>query len=98
MVRNMNKMISLVALEMCGLMLLVACASTTDQFETQVINGDYSKAIETYTTEIQGNTSEELAADEFLNTYLEERWDSYLAGELENSEFDVTMATYQKLS
>ena len=82
----------------CGLILLSGCTNTSDQFVAQVQNGDYVKAIETYTTEIQGNAAKELEADEFLSTYLNGKWEDYLAGELENSEFDVTMATYQRLT
>lgn len=81
----------------CGLLLLAGCASTSDQFEAYVQNGDYSKAIEAYTTEIQGNAAMEIDADEFLSTYLDDQWNQYLAGELDSSEFDVTMATYQRL-
>ena len=80
-----------------GLLLLAGCASTSDQFEAYVQNGDYSKAIEAYTTEIQGNAAMELEADEFLSTYLDHQWNQYLAEELDSSEFDVTMATYQRL-
>lgn len=80
-----------------GLLLLAGCTSTSDQFEAYVQNGDYSKAIEAYTTEIQGNAAMEIDADEFLRTYLDDQWNQYLAEELDSSEFDVTMATYQRL-
>lgn len=82
----------------CGLLLLAGCASTSDQFEAYVQNGDYSKAIEAYTTEIQGNAAMELDADEFLSTYLDDQWNQYLAEELGSNEFDVTVATYQRLA
>lgn len=82
----------------CGLLLLAGCASTSDQFEAYVQNGDYSKAIEAYTTEIQGNAAMELDADEFLSTYLDDQWKKYLAEELGSNEFDVTVATYQRLA
>lgn len=79
-------------------LLLTGCAITSDQFEAYVQNGDYSKAIESYTTEIQGNAAMELDADEFLSTYLDDQWKKYLAEELGSNEFDVTVATYQRLA
>lgn len=92
----MKKMVATLLITSC-LLLLAGCASTSDQFEAYVQNGDYSKAIEAYTTEIQGNAAMELDADEFLSTYLDDKWNQYLTEELDSSEFDVTMATYQKL-
>lgn len=93
---NMNKTVATLLIS-GSLLLLAGCASTSDQFEAYVQNGDYSKAIEAYTTEIQGNAAMELDADEFLSTYLDDKWNQYLTEELDSSEFDVTMATYQKL-
>ena len=92
----MKKKVATLLITSC-LLLLAGCASTSDQFEAYVQNGDYSKAIEAYTTEIQGNAAMELDADEFLSTYLDDKWNQYLTEELDSSEFDVTMATYQKL-
>lgn len=77
--------------------LLTSCASTSDQFEAFIKNGDYAKAIDLYTSEIQGNSALEIDAEDFLESYLDEKWNDYLAGELDSGNLEVTLDVYTNL-
>ena len=76
---------------------LAGCASTSDQFEVYVKNGEYVKAIDLYVSEIRGNSALEMNADAFLSSYLDEQWNGYLDGSVENSSMEITFDVYQNL-
>lgn len=77
--------------------LLTSCASTSDQFQAFIKNGDYAKAIDLYTSEIQGNSALEIGAVDFLESYLDEKWNDYLAGELDSGDLEVKLDVYTNL-
>ena len=72
-------------------LLLTGCASTSDQFEAFIKNADYVKAVDLYTSEMRGNSSLEIDAKDFLESYLDEQWSAYLAGEIDSSAMEVTL-------
>ena len=80
-----------------GLLLLAGCTSTSDQFEAFIKNGDYAKALDLYVSEIQGNSALEIDADDFLSSYLDEQWNGYLDGSVDNSSMEITFDIYQNL-
>ena len=93
--RRIRRMLAVGAIS--GL-LLTGCASTSDQFEAFIKNGDYAKALDLYVSEIQGNSALEIDADDFLSSYLDEQWNGYLDGSVENSSMEITFDIYQKLN
>lgn len=78
-------------------LLLTGCASTSDQFEAFIKNADYVKAVDLYTSEMRGNSSLEIDAKDFLESYLDEQWSAYLAGEIDSSAMEVTLDVYTNL-
>lgn len=93
--RRIRRMLAVGAIS--GL-LLTGCASTSDQFEAFIKNGDYAKALDLYVSEIQGNSALEIDADDFLSSYLDEQWNGYLDGSVENSSMEITFDIYQNLN
>lgn len=78
-------------------LLLAGCTSTSSQFEGFIKKGDYTKAIDLYTSKIRGNSALEIDAEDFLESYLEERWNGYLSGELDSNELEITLDVYTNL-
>lgn len=78
-------------------LLLTGCASTSDQFEAFIKNADYVKAVDLYTSEMRGNSSLEIDAKDFLESYLDEQWSAYLAGEIDSSAMEVTLDVYTNI-
>lgn len=76
---------------------LAACASASDQFVAYIKNGDYTKAAELYASDIRGNSAKEADADDFLDSYLQECWNNYLNNELDSSDLEIVLNTYQNI-
>ena len=67
------------------------------RFKQQVEEGDYAAAVETYEEKLEGNSSRETAAADFLEEWLEEAYDAYLAGQLSDTEMSARLRTAEKV-
>lgn len=92
--RRIRRMLAVGAIS--GL-LLTGCASTSDQFEAFIKNSDYVKALDLYISEMRGNSSLEIDANDFLESYLDEQWSAYLAGEIDSGAMEVTLDVYANI-
>ena len=82
----MKKIVSIM-LTLVILVVITGCGSSTDSFENQVKNGNYSNAIEIYTKNIVGNSESENTANSFLQDFLNESLTNYVDGTITEQEF-----------
>ena len=68
------------ALSLCG-------CGAQDPFLNAVKSGNYTRAIDYYQRKIAGNSRDELAAQQALESYLNQSWTAYASGTLSSEDF-----------
>lgn len=75
----MKKKLAIMIAMIVATLLLSSC-SATDQFETHIKSGDYTRAIAEYQKNIQGNSEKEAIAEKFAADYLDNCISEYANG------------------
>lgn len=95
---EMKKSVSVLLTVSILLIIITGCGNSTNSFESQVKNGNYSKAIEIYSKNIAGNSASENIAKTFLQEFLDESWTSYVDGTITDQDFVNRYTTIEKIN
>lgn len=95
---ELKKYVSIMLIVVILVVTITGCGSSMDSFENQVKSGNYSKAVEIYNKNIEGNSESENTAKFFLQGYLDESWENYVDGTITEQEFVNHYTTIEKIN
>lgn len=96
--RNKSALKGIVLLLVLTTVFFVGCGDPVENFKSQVRASEYSKAIETYSENIRGNSAEENKCINFLEDYLNEYWTGYVEGKYSEENFENRYNTLKKIN
>jgi len=97
MKRHLESKVKILVSVLLFAILFSGCVNNADVFENKIREGKYQEAIECYLG-FQGDAVEEFKAARFLDSYMEECFNAYIEGEMDDEAFGAALMTVTKVA